>query len=107
MSEARRLTGAGDEPFTFFVDGEPLVAHPGETVAVALLAAGRRALRASTRRGEPRGLYCAMGVCWECAVRVEGSSVRACVAPAAPGLRVETPGRAAASSGTAPDRAGG
>jgi aerobic-type carbon monoxide dehydrogenase small subunit (CoxS/CutS family) len=31
-----------------------------------------------------------MGVCWECAVRVDGQTVRACVVPAAPGLVVET-----------------
>jgi aerobic-type carbon monoxide dehydrogenase small subunit (CoxS/CutS family) len=31
-----------------------------------------------------------MGVCWDCAVRVDGQTVRACLALAAPGLRVET-----------------
>lgn len=92
MSGAERLTGTtGDgEAFTFFVDGEPVAAHAGETIAVALLAAGRRALGSSVKRGEPRGLYCVMGVCWECAVGVEGRSVRACTTRAMPGLEVRT-----------------
>jgi len=94
MSGARRIAGAHDAgaTLTFLVDGEPVMACPGETIATALLAAGRRELRSSTRRGEPRGLYCVMGVCWECAVRVNGRSVRACVTPATAGLRVETLG---------------
>ena len=78
------------EPFTFVVDGAPVPACPGETIATALLLAGRRALRQTAKRGEPRGLYCVMGVCWECAVLVRGRAVRACVTPATPGLPVET-----------------
>ena len=88
---AQRLAGAADaETFTFFVDGEPVEACAGETIGAALLVAGRRAIRRTARGDEPRGLYCVMGVCWECAVRVDGQTVRACMAPAVPGLRVET-----------------
>lgn len=86
---AVRIGEAGHERFVFFVDGEPLEAYPGETIGGALLAAGRRTLRRSERRHETRGLYCVMGVCWECAVLVDGRTVRACVALATPGLRVQ------------------
>ena len=90
---ARRLTRGTDEStFTFFVDDVAVAACAGETIASALLLAGRRTIRRTARTGEPRGLYCVMGVCWECAVRVEARTVRACMAPAAPGLRVETLG---------------
>ena len=90
-ARARRLTeGPPDPTFTFFVDGEAIEACSGETIGGALLLAGRRGLRRTARRDEPRGLYCVMGVCWECAVRVDGRSVRACVVPATPGLSVET-----------------
>jgi aerobic-type carbon monoxide dehydrogenase small subunit (CoxS/CutS family) len=78
---------------TFFVDGRPVEACPGETIATALLAAGTRTLRRTAGRGEPRGLYCVMGVCWECGMLVAGRTVRACVTPATPGLVVETLGR--------------
>jgi len=79
-----------------FVDGRPVQASPGETIATALLATGTRALRQTATRGEPRGLYCVMGVCWECGVRVDGRAVRACVTPATAGLVVETLGPARA-----------
>jgi aerobic-type carbon monoxide dehydrogenase small subunit (CoxS/CutS family) len=87
----QRLAGVDAEStFTFFVDGDPVEACAGETIGGAMLLAGRRTLRRTTRGDEPRGLYCVMGVCWECAVRVEGRTVRACLVPATPGLAVET-----------------
>jgi len=79
--------------FQFTCDGQLVSAYPGESIAAALLAAGRRRLR-TARRGDGRGLYCAMGVCWECAVIVDGEpSVRACTAEAKPGLKVDTVAR--------------
>jgi len=90
-ARAQRLQGGADEAtFTFFLDGDPVEACAGETIGAALLVAGRRAIRRTARSDEARGLYCVMGVCWECAVRVDGQTVRACLAPAAPGLVVET-----------------
>jgi hypothetical protein len=73
-SGGRRIEGDVErgEPFEFLADGEPVSAYPGETVAAALLAAGRRRTRATTRCGEPRGLYCGMGVCFECIMVVDG-----------------------------------
>ena len=72
------------------VDGEPLRAPAGQSLAAALLAAGRAVLRTSPS-GTPRGLYCGIGVCQECRVHVEGLGVvRACVTPEASGMRVTT-----------------
>ena len=72
------------------VDGVPLTAYVGETVAGALLAAGWRAWR-HTRRGEPRGLFCGIGLCFDCLVTVDGTpNVRACLTPVAAGMVVET-----------------
>jgi hypothetical protein len=91
MTAGRRIEGEVErgEPFEILVDGEPVVAYPGETIAAALIAAGRQRMRATTRRGEPRGLYCGMGVCFECVMVVNGQpNVRACMAAVAPGMRV-------------------
>ena len=71
------------------VDGAPLHAPAGQSVAAALLAAGRSALRESPG-GTPRGLYCGIGVCQECRVVVDGEVVRACVTPVSAGMRVST-----------------
>lgn len=79
------------QAFAFTLDGERIEAFPGETVAAALLALGARALRRTARRGQPRSLYCGMGICWECLVTVDGvPSRRACMTEAKPGMRVET-----------------
>lgn len=99
---SRRVRADADPAtaFDLLVDGEAVRAFPGETIAAALLAHGRRRLRESARRGEPRGVFCAMGVCWECVVVVNGEpGVRACVTPAAPGMTVQTqPGSGPGSS---------
>jgi aerobic-type carbon monoxide dehydrogenase small subunit (CoxS/CutS family) len=65
---------------TVTVDGAPVRAHLGETVAAALIArSGSPALR-TTRGGSARGLYCGMGVCFECLVVVDGvPNSRACM----------------------------
>lgn len=74
---------------TITVDGRALTCCPGESVATALLAAGIRRLRASPAAGAPRGAFCMMGVCQECAIRIDGRVQQACLVPVRPGLRVE------------------
>nr|WP_297537633.1 (2Fe-2S)-binding protein [Amycolatopsis sp.] len=61
------------------VDGTPTTAYVGESVAAALLADGDLSTR-TTSGGEPRGLFCGMGVCFDCLVVVDGvPGTRACV----------------------------
>jgi len=75
-----------DSEFGFTFDGEPVTGRPGATVGAALLAAGIRTLRATRRHGRPRGLFCGIGVCFDCLVSVNGETpVRACLTPVAPG----------------------
>ncbi len=75
---------------TLWVDGQALDAFAGESLAAALLAAGRRALRQSSRAGTPRGVFCMMGACQECLVRVDGKRALACQVAVCDGMRVET-----------------
>lgn len=82
----------GSTALTITVDGEPLSAYPGETVATVLLAAGRRTFR-HTEHGAPRGLFCGMGICYDCLVTVDGEpDVRACMTTVQPGMVIETGG---------------
>jgi predicted molibdopterin-dependent oxidoreductase YjgC len=75
---------------TIEVDGRALTASAGQTLAAALYAAGIRAWRRS-RSGEPRGLLCGMGICFDCLVTVdEQPGVRACLEPVRAGMRVQT-----------------
>ncbi len=72
-------------------DGRPVRAHAGETVGGALLAAGIRTLRETRFGGRPRGLLCGVGACHDCLVTVDGHGpVRACLTPAADGMRIAT-----------------
>lgn len=90
----RRVEGtlARPRPVEIVVDGTPVAACPGESLAAALFVAGRRALRRSPRLGRPRGAFCMMGICQECLVRADGRLVPACQTPVRAGMRIETGG---------------
>jgi predicted molibdopterin-dependent oxidoreductase YjgC len=92
VSEALRRAGARPaEHFTITIDGEPIPVVAGQTIAAALTAAGRTAWRVTRGRAQPRGLFCGIGVCFDCLVTVNGvASVRACLATAEPGDEVTT-----------------
>lgn len=76
---------------TFRFDGAPVPFRPGQSVGAALTAHGVRAWRTTRREGRPRGLFCGIGVCFDCLVTVQGRpNQRACLVVAEPGLRVET-----------------
>lgn len=75
--------------FEIDFDGRTLPAQPGWTVGATLTAAGIRSWRTTRREGRPRGLFCGIGVCFDCLVTVDDRpSVRACLVPAEPGMRV-------------------
>ncbi len=72
--------------FTF--DGQPVTARAGDSIAVALEAAGVRRLGA-TGGGRDRGVYCGMGVCQECMVVADGRrSTPACMTTVRSGMHV-------------------
>ena len=89
---ARRVTEHVQRPaaVTIEVDGAPVTTYPGESLAAALLAAGRRAFGRTTS-GAPRGPFCNMGICYDCAVEIDGvAGVRACMAAVRAGMKVAT-----------------
>jgi aerobic-type carbon monoxide dehydrogenase small subunit (CoxS/CutS family) len=76
---------------TVLVDGEPMEAYEGETLGAALLASGRRVLRHTAYAAAPRGLYCGMGVCFDCVVEVDGRQrLRACMTEVRDGMSITT-----------------
>ena len=77
-------------PITLVVDGEPVGGWAGQSVAGVLLAAGRVAWR-TTAGGRPRGLFCGIGVCYDCLLTVNGlADVRACQRRATDGDVIST-----------------
>jgi predicted molibdopterin-dependent oxidoreductase YjgC len=89
--------------FAIHVDGRLVNAEPGQSVAAALLAAGIFTFRL-TAGGRPRGIFCGMGVCFDCLVTIDGlADQRACITPVAPGMRIETGVRAFGVASEDPD----
>ncbi|MBX5440294.1 MAG: (2Fe-2S)-binding protein [Solirubrobacteraceae bacterium] len=73
---------------TITVDGRAVRAHAGETVAAALLAEGVLATR-TTVGGAPRGVFCGMGVCFDCLAVIDGvPNTRTCMTYVRDGMDV-------------------
>lgn len=61
------------------VNGRKVLAYKGESVHAALIATGIRNFRLS-KTGEPRGIFCGMGICYECLVTINDiPDQRACM----------------------------
>jgi predicted molibdopterin-dependent oxidoreductase YjgC len=74
----------------FFFNGQEVEAFEGETVAAALLVRGQTTLRSTSRLAEPRGLFCGMGVCFDCLMCIDGRpNQQACLTAVSEGMRVE------------------
>ena len=86
----KRLVDAG-AAVALTVDGKPVRARSGDTVAAALLSAGIEHCRTTPVTGAPRARYCLIGVCFDCLVTIDGvGSRQACLVPVQEGMKVET-----------------
>ena len=76
---------------SFRFDGKTCEAHPGDTVASALLAAGVSIFSRSFKYHRPRGLLCVSGNCPNCLMNVNGTpNVRTCMQPVQDGDEVKS-----------------
>jgi len=77
--------------FTVTLDGREVDVLPGRTVAAALWAEGVTSWRSTRDAGRPRGVFCGIGVCFDCLVTVnDRPNQRACLVTLAPGDTVRT-----------------
>ncbi|MGI5401039.1 (2Fe-2S)-binding protein [Streptomyces sp. CA-135486] len=82
---------APQSTFEITMDGRPLTALPGQSVAAALWGAGILAWRTTRVEGRPRGAFCGIGQCYDCLATINGQpNRRACLVPARPGDAVTT-----------------
>ncbi|RFA11550.1 proline dehydrogenase [Subtercola boreus] len=73
------------------VDGRPVDGLAGQSIAGVLLGSGTLAWRTTSKNARPRGVFCGIGVCYDCLVEVNGQrDVRACQRRAADGDTVST-----------------
>ncbi|MEV7087409.1 (2Fe-2S)-binding protein [Streptomyces sp. NPDC093085] len=91
MSSPPASSPSVPSPFAFTFDGQDVPAEPGQSVAAALIASGRRSWRTTRVEGRPRGVFCGIGVCFDCLVTINRRpNHRACLAQARPGDTVTT-----------------
>ena len=92
MARSLRIDPRLDErrPIEFLLDGRAVKAYDGESIAVALIAAGIRAIGARPGAGGSRGVLCTVGHCQECLVSVDGRAIEACRCLVSQGLDVKT-----------------
>jgi predicted molibdopterin-dependent oxidoreductase YjgC len=87
----RRLTERSRPTLTILIDGAPVAAQEGDSVAAAMLASGHAVGRVTAVSGTPRAPFCLMGACFECLVTIDDVGNRqACMTQVGPGMRIET-----------------
>ena len=85
----KRMDDTGTK-LSFTVDGQPIRARTGDTVAAAMLAAGIDHCRTTPVSGAPRAPYCLMGVCFDCLVTIDGMpNQQSCMLPLRDGMQIE------------------
>lgn len=87
----KRSPETSGEPVAFTLDGKPMTARAGDSVAAALLANGVEHCRTTPVTGAPRAPYCMMGVCFDCLVTIDGvGNKQGCLVPVRAGMTVQT-----------------
>jgi hypothetical protein len=81
-----------DTSIELVLDGQPIRVSARGSVAGALLEAGVAWLRSSPRTHGPRGAFCFMGVCQECAILIDGRLQQACLVTPRAGMTIERGG---------------
>jgi predicted molibdopterin-dependent oxidoreductase YjgC len=72
-------------------DGREVTARAGQTVGAVLIDAGIRSWRTTRNHRRPRGLFCGIGICYDCLITVDGlANQRACLVRAANGMRLSS-----------------
>lgn len=71
------------------INDSVVMVAPGTTVWAAMALAGETATRVSPVNQQVRSAYCAMGVCFECMVEIDGMPNRqACLTEVSEGMQV-------------------
>ena len=81
--------GAQAPTLTLTIDGLPVAAEAGESIAAVLLRLEPPLSRTTPVNHSPRAPYCMMGVCFDCLAIVDGvASTQTCLAQVRDGMRV-------------------
>lgn len=85
----RKLHDFSAKALTVYVDGAPVPAEQGESVAAVLLRQEVAWTRMTPVTQAKRAPYCLMGVCFDCLAEVDGvASVQTCLTTVREGMRI-------------------
>ncbi|MEU0506738.1 (2Fe-2S)-binding protein [Nocardia sp. NPDC005998] len=103
----RTVEDGGTSIVHLTLDGQELLAHPGQTVGAALIDAGIQSWRTTRKNGRPRGLFCGIGICYDCLITVDGApNQRACLVPVREGMQLSTTAAPVGAATDAPNDGG-
>ncbi len=89
VSMFRKLHEPGAAAVTIYIDGVPVAAEAGESIAAVLLRQDSIWSRTTPVTQSKRAPYCLMGVCFDCLAEVDGvASVQTCLTMVRAGMRV-------------------
>ncbi|WP_457256408.1 (2Fe-2S)-binding protein [Pedococcus sp. P5_B7] len=75
---------------TLSFNGRPISAQAGQSVGAALMDAGIRSWRTTRRNQRPRGLFCGIGICFDCLLTIDSQlNQRACLVTVRDGMTLE------------------
>ena len=75
----------------FYFNDQEVSGYIGQSVGAALLAQSDRILRKTRFNEKGRGVFCGIGVCFDCLVVIDGiSNQRACITEIKAGMKVQT-----------------
>lgn len=78
-----------DNAFTVYLDGDPVTAYHGDTVAAVLLRQPDIQGRSTPISGAPRTAFCMMGLCFDCLITIDDrASQQGCQVLACEGMRI-------------------
>ncbi|WP_170763328.1 (2Fe-2S)-binding protein [Ruegeria lacuscaerulensis] len=87
----RSLQDHNRDRVTLTINGQQVAAREGQTVWSAMAVSGQVETRKAALSGDARSAYCAMGVCFECMVNIDGlPNQQACLRRVSEGMNVTT-----------------
>ncbi len=79
------------EPIHITINQKNVTAFEGELVSTVLHCEGIRVFQRKHMNVRPSGIYCGMGICYECLVKINGvPNIRACQTPIVDGMIIST-----------------
>lgn len=73
------------------LNGVSITSREGQSVGALLLEHELRATRTTRQNARPRGMFCGIGICFDCLITINGfTNRRACITNVEDGMTIQT-----------------